>query len=841
MNKLLLWYLVCCISIFAQVTCFGQSNYDTNSVMVRFNHQLLNWDEVDNRNDSYFNLEKVVSDEGIYELSKIDQSLFNINQLECRKIFLNLKTSDTISIGRQGQKVSIPPFWATFSVNRPDNVDFQTFTRSLKNAYPIVIYVDPKFEVELLSVPNDTMYNQQQSLYGTAYPNAHINVEPAWEVETGVPWIKVGVFDTGIDTTNADLDVLTGWAWNSNYPAVWGTDNRNHGTKGAGIIGARRNNSTGIAGIAGGDGSDSTGVSLIDFRYNQGGGNVSNIEQLSVGIINAARSVGSYYDWGQSGQFELYSGLQSGYGIHIGNHSYAVSVDATNKQEDEPLDTLGGGGTFGLGGEFTECNLCRESFLFSLQNGVVNVVSRGNKVYLPPTTLDPNTYVDNLEKYPYSYDDSWIISVGSSGTDGNRLNPLVNASDSYFPLKGRDIDVIAPGTKDLIWTTSSVQDTSANNPNPQPYGQYNGTSSAAPHVSGVAALLLSHYNDTCYSELNLDPADVEYIIQKSATPTAENNPPTDYSELSGWGRLNAEKAIGMIDFPEYQIIHPTTPLISSQVVEQDTVSFFVDQPLNQDYSGPISSSFPLELERNYEAVRYKYRINYHFSQFMGDSAELLDTWMRHSRTNSLQKIEDLYYDVYPTSPGSSIYDSTLTSHTFKIEPMCEIDSVVGDSSVFLSGYYYHFTGKYEFGLDQGVTTPENFWYPINPNIQLPQMAYSIYVRDTTISERYPFTCDSLNLLFDSTAYLNETLESRNFKWMVYPNPSNTSIHVSLSDENGISSIVLTDISGKEVNRMHCTEAKNYTIDVSQFENGLYFVTLIDSRGNFLESRKLMKL
>jgi len=154
-------------------------------------------------------------------------------------------------------------------------------------------------------------------------------------------------------------------------------------------------------------------------------------------------------------------------------------------------------------------------------------------LYLPPNLPDPNTYVDNLEKYPYSYDDSWIISVGSSGTDGNRLLPGVNATDYYFHPKGRNIDVIAPGTVDLNWTTSSIQDSSSNNPNPQPYGKYNGTSSAAPHVSGVAALLLSHYNDTCYSELNLDPADVEYIIQKSAKATVDNSFTDPYSLVAG--------------------------------------------------------------------------------------------------------------------------------------------------------------------------------------------------------------------------------------------------------------------------------------------------------------------
>ncbi len=225
---------------------------------------------------------------------------------------------------------------------------------------------------------------------------------------------------------------------------------------------------------------------------------------------------------------------------------------------------------------------------------------------------------------------------------------------------------------------------------------------------------------------------------------------------------------------------------------------------------------------------------------MGDSTELLDTWVRHSQTNSLKMISDLYYELYPISQGSSQYDSTLAAHTFEIEPMCEIDSIVSDSTIFLSGYYYHFIGKYQIDLATGVTASENFWYPIDPNMKTPEMAYSIYVTDSTIAERYPFTCDSLNLLFDSTAYVSEILNDNNFDWILYPNPSNATITLSFSHETSLRSIVITDISGKEINRTPFTGVRNYTIDISQLRSGLYFVNLIDSLGNFLESKKLIK-
>ena len=128
------------------------------------------------------------------------------------------------------------------------------------------------------------------------------------------------------------------------------------------------------------------------------------------------------------------------------------------------------------------CNLCRESFLFSLQNGVVNVVSRGNNLDMDPT-LDqsmPNN------RYPQKFDDSWIISVGASGTDGKRLVAPFNTDigENFKSPIGLNLDIIAPGSRSNVVSTRST-----NLPNTNIYGSYrvfNGTSAAAPHASGVA-------------------------------------------------------------------------------------------------------------------------------------------------------------------------------------------------------------------------------------------------------------------------------------------------------------------------------------------------------------------
>ncbi|GAB5417601.1 MAG: hypothetical protein Crog4KO_25860 [Crocinitomicaceae bacterium] len=823
-------------------------NYDTTSLIVRFNHKLLDWSLVDNDQVLYSNVGSILNDEGKELLSEFDFQEFELESVLAKKVFPTFQTKDSISIGRQGQKVFIPPFWATFSLKVPSGVDFDSFVLEIKEIYPVVIYAHPNFQIELTSAtpPNDTLYSQQNTIHDNGSGFEHIHVDSAWCVETGDRFIKVGIFDTGVDSTHQDLQLLTGRASNNDLSVdstntnillpIWGRDDSNHGTKVAGIIGAKRNNTTGIAGIAGGDGSDTSGVSLLDFRFSDNfGGGISSIEQWSVQIIDAARFVGSYYDW----TVETSIGLQlddtilsstyenaQGFGIHIGNHSYAYRLGDPFKNEDDPSE----GGV--PGGFYPTCNLCYESFLFSLQNGVINVSASGNKIL--ETGVSANTYI-GPELYPASYDDSWGIRVGSSTVNGDVLDGNTNSADSYFSIWADNVDVIAPGDIGYNLTTWSVQDNS--NTNNLRYGSFNGTSSAAPHVSGVAALLLSHYNERmCYSNLNLDLADVEYILQESADTTIQNINSGGYNEGSGWGRVNAEKALDMIKFPELQIVHPIDTAIGRQTVSTDTLIVYFDNTINLTSQGPISSSWALQNERPYRVVRYKEQLTYNFGQYISDTTELIDTWVRHSQTNSLKLFEDT---INNTQGGQTIIEADF----FRQDPMAKIDSVINDSIIYLSGYYYNFISVFDNSDLQQINTAfedgsVNSWYPINPFIESPRMAYSIYIRDTSLVNRYLFPCDSINELIDLLAEVEELNSEHEIN--IYPNPTSTQLHVELGqgiDKTG--RIQLLDISGRIINDVSLSGNNNYTFDVSNLNSGVYLLHLVQNNGSHI-SRKWIK-
>ena len=301
----------------------------------------------------------------------------------------------------------------------------------------------------------------------------------------------------------------------------------------------------------------------------------------------------------------------------------------------------------------SSCELCREAFLFSLQSGVVHVVARGNNAQLDNQNPFP-TSVSHI--FPQSLPDGWIISVGASGIDGNTIQENINQHPSdggFYSLYGGNMDIIAPGSNAIVHTTvgSSVSDE---------YRPFNGTSAAAPHASGVVALLLSYHNKDCYSNKNLSIEDVEYILEKSATDLNS----TGYDQLSGWGRLNAGEALKMINEPTRQIVHPDS-LISSEILAEDTILLAYHRAFVGNEWGPISQNIPLERERQYQVVRVLVENTYSIDEFITPQTQVIDAWARPSASNSTEFYRDTieFQTVIPPGQLVDAYNFDIFNQT----------------------------------------------------------------------------------------------------------------------------------------------------------------------------------
>jgi hypothetical protein len=94
------------------------------------------------------------------------------------------------------------------------------------------------------STPNDPDYPSAQAAYLQA-----IEVPSAWDVTTGSDSVVVAVLDSGVDATHPDLANRVMPGWNVMTSTADTTDQRGHGTKMAGIVGAMTNNAVGVAGV----------------------------------------------------------------------------------------------------------------------------------------------------------------------------------------------------------------------------------------------------------------------------------------------------------------------------------------------------------------------------------------------------------------------------------------------------------------------------------------------------------------------------------------------------------------------------------------------------------------
>ncbi len=429
--------------------------------------------------------------------------LDSLHILGARKLVRNATIQQRKSISRTGETVDIPDFHNLLCLYVPEETNIPELCNALIKL-PGVLYAEPNYIMYQNALdPDDPEYFEQRALEQSN--DRDIDAERAWDFSTGSNTVRVGVLDSGIDYNHPDLGgsfgtsalkVKGGYDYFNDDSNPDDDGNSSHGTSVAGIIGALSNNGIGVAGIAGGDADiNNQGVQLFAFKI--GGTNDFTSSNVIEAIYDASTSTGS-----------------GGYGCHILNYSGGSYPDT-----------------------FYPVNGYRKALSYAALNGVVFVAAKGND-----DTDD--------EHYPSDFADNLVLSVGAS--DG-----LDERAD--FSNYGNDMDVVAPGTSSLLFTTKRVESGE--------YGTFDGTSGAAPVVAGIAALLKS-------VNINLHQDDVENVIQLSA----EDKGDAGYDNFFGHGRVNAGRALEFLHAPYVLQQHTATGGTSRNVsyVEHEKFSFLND-------------------------------------------------------------------------------------------------------------------------------------------------------------------------------------------------------------------------------------------------------------------------
>jgi serine protease len=395
-----------------------------------------------------------------------------------------------------------------------------------------VVGAIPNIKAHALTDPTDPLWASQWDLKSpVAGREGAANVSDVWSSANGTG-VVVAIIDTG-RTNHPDLlaNMPDGWGVDmiSNPTTSRDGDGRDtnpadegdwspypsswHGTHVAGTIGAVQN-SIGVSGIA-------PNVSLEHVRVlGYGGGTFDDV----IDGIRWAAGLTTSWD----------SQPWSAFGLSTNAHP----ADVINM-------SLGGGGG---------CFTALQTAITQARNaGTVVVVAAGNSNY------------DVANSLPANCNDT--VTVAAVGRVGGRA-----AYSNY----GSGIDIAAPGgdfTRDSgILSTIGVGSTTLTG---YAYTAYEGTSMAAPHVAGVAALIASAHP-------TWSPSQIEAALYAGVRPfpvdairpcVTTSQTPSGAQQHCGVGMLDAVLALGLT-VPILTISAPTALNVGSTA----TVSASSDQP-----------------------------------------------------------------------------------------------------------------------------------------------------------------------------------------------------------------------------------------------------------------------
>jgi subtilisin family serine protease len=350
----------------------------------------------------------------------------------------------------------------------------------LLRANPDIELVEPNYVLRLDAIPTDPSFlnlwgllNTGQVLGSPGLHGADIDAPLAWDVATGTRANVVGVIDTGIDYTHPDLAANI-WSAPAAFSVTIGgvTINCAAGTHGFNAITNTcdpmddHNHGTHVSGTIGAVGNNAIGITGVNWTASMMG--LKFLGSNGTGSTSNAIKAIEF-------AIQTKAAFQSSGGANV-----------------RILSNSWGGGGYS--------QALAEAINRAAEHDVLFVASAGNS----------SSNNDVSPSYPASYSSANIVAVAATDNRDQRA--------SFSSYGATSVDLGAPGVN-VLSTIRGGQ-----------YAYYNGTSMAAPHVAGAAALLLS-------------ACTLNTAALKSALIVAVDPIPSMAGVTTTGGRLNVNNAI----------------------------------------------------------------------------------------------------------------------------------------------------------------------------------------------------------------------------------------------------------------------------------------------------------
>jgi subtilisin family serine protease len=342
--------------------------------------------------------------------------------------------------------------------------------------FPYKVYnVDSDFSTKAVvgARPND-------SFFGLQWNVGNIDADKAWTLTTGSHDVKVAVIDSGVDPDHPDLK-------DNLLPLIdmWNAE----------------------------DEKDiySTGGENIDYTGKDGNGHGTHVTGILGAIINNSKGIA-----GISGNVTI---LPIKAANHEGNTSASIITKSIIRAIDEGAKVI----NLSIGGPKSEgTQQLQDAVNLALEKGVVFVSATGNESNRSNKTI---TEVTVPAAYP------GVLAVAAN----TKFDKVANYSNG-----GPEVEITAPGGGGLSSEGDKIYSTWPTYKTFEgyragikgPYALLSGTSMSCPHVSAVAALLLT-------KEPYLTAQQVRVRILSSTTDIDAKG--FDYA--TGFGKINAYQAL----------------------------------------------------------------------------------------------------------------------------------------------------------------------------------------------------------------------------------------------------------------------------------------------------------